>query len=556
MKISILILLSLGFISIRTDAATSYEKFPVPKKGGTFTDVLSMTPRTMIPMLATDMTSIEMAGLIYLPLFSKDGQTWEDYPALAEKLEISKDRKTYTYTLNAKAQWSDGSPVTSDDIDFTFQKLMDPKTDSAALRSYYEGMQFEKVDARIFRFKIQKPKYNTLTSLNEFQPLQKKQFEKEPDFNKSKETLRPLGNGPYRFKSLSRDQRVVFERDQNWWAKDLPAFKSRFNFDVLQFKIIQDPTLSYEKLLQGEIDQNTLTSDQFVTQVNGVDRERFGKSPRDGKKVWADKLKTAGPMGWLGMALNLKNPMLSSLRTRKGLAYLIDYVSITDKAFYGTMEQSVSPFNSASDHVHPSLKDPVNRYRFDPKKAAELFEQDGWKKDPSSPVLVKDINGKKVPFKLQLKFPLASPAQSKSAQMLKEVFKKQGVELELRAMDVTALYKDFEDSNFEAALMAWSGSMEPDPKQLWASTSIQGGSNKVSFSNPKVDALIEKANYEFNRNSRKKILQEIGKILYEELPYIFICERHFILQGMNSRIKSPVWIEKFGSSSAKELFYE
>jgi ABC-type transport system substrate-binding protein len=68
--------------------------------------------------------------------------------------------------------------------------------------------------------------------------------------------------------------------------------------------------------------------------------------------------------------------------------------------------------------------------------------------------------------------------------------------------------------------------------------------------------LIQKANFEFNRNARKKILQEIGKILYEDLPYIFICERHFVLQGMNSRIQSPLWIEKFGSSSAKELFYE
>ncbi len=556
MKISILILLTLGLIPLHADAATSYEKFPTQKKGGTFTDVAGMTPRTMVPMLATDVESMEMGSLFYLPLFSKDGQTWEDYPSLAEKLEISKDRKVYTYTLNAKARWSDGTPVSAEDVEFTFQKLMDPKTEAAALRSYFDGVQFEKVDARTFRFKIEKPKFNTLTSFNEFQPLQKKQFQGESDFNKTKEGLKPVGNGPFRFKSLSRDQRVVVERDQSWWAKDLPAFKSRYNFDVLQFKIIQDPTLRYEKLLQGEIDQTILTSDQFVTQVNGVDRERFGKSPQDGKKVWADKLKSSGPMGWLGIALNLKNPMLSSLKTRKGLAYLVDYSAITEKAFYGTMEQSVSPFNSASENVHPSLRGQENRYRFDPKKAAELFEQDGWKKDPASPVLVKEIAGKKVPFKLQLKFPLASPAQSKSAQMLKEVFKKQGVELELRAMDSTAIYKDFEDSNFEAMMMGWSGTMEPDPKQIWSSESMKGGSNKVYYSNPKVDALILKANFEFNRKARTKMLQEIGKILYEELPYIFVCERHFVLQGMNSRIKSPIWIEKFGSSSAKEMFYE
>jgi peptide/nickel transport system substrate-binding protein/microcin C transport system substrate-binding protein len=545
------------FLALSANAKTSYESYPSVKKGGVFTDTLGITPMTMVPMLAQDIEAMEMGSQFYLPLFGKDGETYEDYAALAEKVEISKDRKDYTYTLNSKARWSDGSPVTSDDVEFTFQKLMDPKVEAAALRGYFEGVSLTKIDGLRFKFHTETPKFNTLSTFNEFQAIQKKQFEKEADFNKTREALRPIGNAAYKLKTFSRDQVVTLERDLNWWGKDLPQFKARFNFDLINFKIISDSTLRYEKLIRGEIDTTILTSDQYVTQVNGVDKARFGKTPKDGKSVWADKLKTDGPMGWFGMALNAKTPVLSSVKTRKGIAYLIDYESITQKAFFGTMEQSVSPFGSNSDNVAAELKNPKNRYHLDLAKAAELFKADGWVHEPNAPFLMKEINGKKVPFHFVLKFPPSSPAQSKAAQMLKEIFKKAGVDLELRAMDGTALYKDFEESNFEANFMGWGGgSLDPDPKQLWSTDSIKGGSNKVSYSNPKVDALIKKANVEFNRKKRSKLLQEIGSMLYDELPYIFICERHFVLQGTTSRIKSPKWMERFGAGVAKDLFYE
>jgi microcin C transport system substrate-binding protein len=547
----------LGLLQFSAMASTSYDKLPVPKKGGNMNVTISINPANLSPILESDLESRRVAGNFYLPLFDTDLANYNPFPSLAEKVEISKDKKDYTYTLNSKAIWSDGTAVTSDDVVYSFERMMDPKVNAAAIRGYFDGIVLTKIDDHKFKFHVDQPPYNILTTLNGFQPFQKKQFVNEPDFNKSKEHLRPVGTGPYIVKSFSRDQAMVLERLPNWWAKDLPQYRAKFNQDTLTYKIISDPALEYEKFIKGDIDLVNFTSDQYVNQVKKGDADKIGASPKDGKKVWGNKLPTDGPMGWFGIALNTKVPMLSSKLTRQGLAYLVDYQTIIDRAFFGQIEQSVSPFGSNTENSDPGLRAKKGLYTFNPTKSAELFAKDGWKKEPGQPFLMKMIDGTNTPFHILLKFGTGNPAVSKISVILKEIFKKSGVDLELRAMDGTSLYKDFEEKQFEALVMGWGGGdLAPDPKQLWATESIPHGSNYVSFSNAKADELIKKADLEFNRKKREKIMQQINRIIYEEVPYIFVAERHFILQGINSRFKSPMWIERFGDQPAKELFHE
>jgi ABC-type transport system substrate-binding protein len=537
-------------------AKNSYEKFPAVTKGGTFSVGISITPSTLNPLLVNSVDDREVSNWLFMSLIGTDAETYETFPALAEKVDISKNKKEYTYTLNAKAKWNDGSPITSDDVEFTFQKIMDPKVQAATLRGLYEGVTFQKIDALHFKFKVEQPKFNSEEALDGFQTLQKKQFEKESDFNRTAENLHPMGDTAYQFKSLSRDQMVVLERNPNWWAKDLPQFKATSNFDVIQFKILQDPALRYENYIKGNLDALSLTGDQFVTQVRGVDKDRVGDSATSGKAVWAKEFPTDGALPWFGVALNLKNPILSSLKVRQALAYLIDYQTVATKAFFGTVEQCVSPFGSRSPNVPPELKDEKNRYHYDQKKAAELLKQDGWADTDGDNFLDKVIDGKKTKFTLNLKINTGSQAASATVQLMKEDFKKAGIDLVLIQMDPTALYKDFEDRNFEITLMGWGGGgIHPDPKQNWATSSIDGGSNKGGYSNPKVDALIEKADLEFNEKKRQKIMQEINRTLYAELPYIFLVERKFVIEGLNSRLKSPVWIQRYSTDLNQDLFH-
>ena len=553
---SIFLLAALSLASSESHAKSSYEKMPVPKKGGTYTDVLSITPITLNPLLANTADDAAMIGYFFMPLFNKDSETYLDLPALAEKVEVSKDKKDYIFTLNKNAKWSDGTPVTVEDVEFTFQKLMDPKVEAAAQRSFMDGVTFQKMDGLKFKFTVSKPKFNSLSVLTSFSPVQKKQFEKESDFNKTRENLHPVGNGPYKLKSISRDQMVVLERDQNWWAKDLPDYRVMSNFDVIQLKIIADPALRYENFLKGNIDTMLFLADQYAKQVKGVDQDKIANKPNSGKPLWADQFLTSGSMPWYGLGINQKHVFLSSQKTRQALAYLVDYQAVIQKAFFNLVTQSISPFGSRTDNVPAELKSGAGKYKYDPKKAAALLKEDGWADTDKDGLLDKTINGKKYSFKVELKTYAGSQPGINTAQILKESWKKAGVELSIRMMDGSALYKDFDDSNFDMIHMGWGGgSIYPDAKQIWHTDSAKGGSNHVNYSNKKVDELIAKSNMEFDQKKRAKLLQEINREIYHDVPYIFTVEKNLILEGINSKLKSPVWIQKYSTSTSKDLFH-
>jgi ABC-type oligopeptide transport system substrate-binding subunit len=132
--------------------------------------------------------------------------------------------------------------------------ILNPKTHAAPLRSYWEGVRLEVVDAWRFRFHVDKPKFNTLRMLYLFAQIQAKQFIGESDFNTSKMVMQPVGNGLYRLKSFSRDQKLELERKKDWWGNGLPVFKKRFNADQIVFRIVTDPNLEYERWLKSDQD--------------------------------------------------------------------------------------------------------------------------------------------------------------------------------------------------------------------------------------------------------------------------------------------------------------
>ncbi|MBS1958833.1 MAG: hypothetical protein JST80_05100 [Bdellovibrionales bacterium] len=550
------ILLFTSSLVLAKEPVTAYSKLPVPKKGGTLYVVSSSNPTTLNPLLDTNMVDRQINSWLFMSLMSIDPDTYELIPGLAEKMEVSKDKKEYTFTLFKDAKWSDGTPVTSDDIVFTFEKLMDPKVEAAPLRGYFSGVTLEKIDAQKVKFKIDAPRFNTRDFIASFTPIQKKEFEHETDFNRSKENLKPTGNTAYKFKSFSRDQSVILERDPNWWASKQPDNRALYNFDTIHFRIIPDPTLSYERLLKGEIDVMEVNTDVYHTQILGVDKDKVGTKANSGKAVWANKFTSDGAFPWFGLAMNYKSPLFTK-KTRHAIAYLIDYKAVIDKAFFGLPEKCLTPFGSNTENTDPSLRKKENQYSYDPKKAAALLKEDGWADTDGDNLLDKVIDGKKTKFSFVMKINGGSAPALNSAQILKESFKKAGIELEIRTEELAAYFKDVNDSNFEVIIAGFGGgSIFPDPKQIWHSDSAGGkGSNTVGYSNPKVDKLITKANLEFDRKKRAKLLQEIGKILYDDLPYVFLIEKHYSLEALNSRIQAPRWMFKYSSGVAKEVFH-
>lgn len=529
-------------------AGETYRALPAAKKSGTLYLRLSSNPKVLNPVISTDVDSTTVTRhFLYSPLLSKDYQTYEAYPALAEKLEVSKDQKVMTFTLRKEAVWDDGTPVTTEDVEFTFKTIMDPKVDAAPLRAYFEGFTLEKVDARVFRFKVEKPNVNTVSeTLDDFMVIQKKQFAGVTDFNRAKGIMEPVTSGPYRVKSFARDQKLELELKKDWWGFKTPEFKNQHNFESIVFRIISDPALAYEKFLKGEIDVLEMNSETFGTKVKGVDKDKFGTDPGTSKAVWAKHFMTDAPAQYAYLGWNLRRPMFQSKKTRQALAQLINYHEIVEKVYHSEGIQCLSPFGTRTQNTPSDQKS--RAFKFDPKKALALLKEDGWSDMDGTNTLSKLIDGKQVKFEFVLRYNSENPMRAKVAQMVKEQFKKAGITVNIQALEFNAFLDLIDNRNFDAIVMGWArGALYSDSKQIWHSKSeLNRGSNFVAYSNPEADRLIDQASSEKNIQKHYALNQKIAKIIYDDQPYAFLVETPGFMAGLKrDKLKAAKWALRY-----------
>jgi ABC-type transport system substrate-binding protein len=521
----------------------------------TLTTVLSANPITFNPLLINTIPDRQVEGFLFAPLFDVDGNSYELVPSIAESMSASADGKEYTVTLRRNATWSDGTPITADDVEYSVARILDPKVDAATLRSFLPGLQFKKIDQHKFIFSVPNPRFNTERFLSTTIPIiQKAQFLNEKDFNRSSKNLTPIGSGPYRVTSFRRDQQIELERNPDWWGFTVPYYKKRFKAKKIMFKILPDEGVAYEKWLRGDIDALPIVgSDIYETQVKGSDRDKIGTKAGSGKKVWAARFETQGNLGWYGVAWNLKHPVLKSKVVRQSLAQLLNSEEVVRKAWFGSVRRCVSPFGSVGLNVDPQMKAKKGLFSYDPKKALQMLRADGWADTDQDGVLDRMIDGRKVPLRITIQAFSGGKAGMVALQILKESARAAGVDIVIRSMEGTALFKNFDEGSFEGLFIGWGGgSIYPDPRQTWHSTSTEG-SNKVGYVNPAVDRLIEQSDFERDKKKRNKLLQKIGKLLYEDQPYLFMVEKSSFVAGYREGVKSSAWSEKYSISPPLDL---
>ncbi len=531
-----------------------YDKMLNTKKGGSLHFPLGNDPKVMNPILSSDTESSSIEQFLWMSPFFLDPETLDYIPALAKSYIISADKKNYTFVLYEKAKWQDGSPVTAEDYKFTFDTMMNPKIHSAALRSYYDGITLKIDNKYQITFTVLEPKFDTFDFLSRYVPIQKKQFESSKDFNKDKGIMNPISNGPYIMDKYKRGQNITFIRNKNWWGYELSQFKNRFNVDEIILDIIPEPNLSYEKFVKGDIDHMSFTAEQWNTKVIGIDKDKYGSSPKE-KNIWALKTqnKSAKPYTYIGW--NFKNPLFQDVKTRKALSYLVDYKKIIEKVYFNLFTQCVSPFGTFTLNTAPELRQKNNIISYDRAKAVKLLKESGWKNDGSQ-TLIKEVNGKKIPFEFTLETNTGNPARMKIAEIIKEDFKSAGIKVNIKTAEWNTFLDDVDNRRFDAVILAWTGTIFPNPKQIWHSSSEKNqGSNFISYNNPKIDDLIHRANSEFDPKKRNTIMQEINRIIYEDQPYTFIAEMNYILEGLSSKISSERWVANYETAAANDLFY-
>ncbi len=467
---------------------------------GVFSDFDSMNELVSTDAVATSV----MERVLYMPLFqwAKD-LTIEG--RLAESWEYSADSTAVTVKLRDDVRWHDGIPTTSADVKFTFDAMMNPALgypDVGGLRQL-EGV--EVVDEHTVRFRFTRAYLDQLPHLRRV-ILPKHLLESVPvdrmqsaEFNHA-----PVGNGPFRFVRWKRDQEVVFEAN--------PDFADgRPHLDRLVFRVIPDQTALETSFRSGQVDV--------------VERLRFSEvgplrqDPRFQVFTYAQR-------GYQFVGWNLRDPLFADARVRKAMTYAIDRRRIVDALVFGEGKVTAHPVMSLS----PFYAKDLEAHPYDPDAARRLLAEAGW--TDAGGVLQK--GGK--PFEFTLVTNLGNQMREDALVMIQDDLRKIGVAMQPQVREWTVFLSEVKAKKFQAFHMAWETDFILSPFDTFHSDAIEGKYNMVSYSNARVDDLIDRGLRARTREAAMPIWHEFQAILHEEQPYTVLYELDYSV-GVARRLR-------------------
>lgn len=423
-------------------------------------------------------------------------------PVLAESLEISDNGLEMTVKLKDKIWFSDGVPITADDVLFTYETMMSPKIDSADMRNYYENVEkLVKIDNKTVKFIFKEMYWKTLESVGIFEVLPKHiyQFTDPNEFNKR--VSNPVGSGPYVFERWDVAQQIVLKRNENYWGQ-----KPKIN--KLVFKVISNSTAALQSLRSHSIDYMEPTSEQFAD----MSKDEQFKKDFNIFSYW----EPSGGYSYIGW--NQARPLFKDKNVRLAMTCMIDRFSIAKYILKDKVKVV-----SGSFYLYGKQNDPnIQPWPFDLKKASQLLDDAGWKDTNNDGIRDKDG----VPFRFKLSYTTSSPTAEAIVKVIKDDAAKIGVEVAPDPVEWSIFLERLNASEFDACMAGWGGTIESDPYQLFHSSQIENrGSNRVGFNNIQVDALIEEARKTIDPAKRYELYHQLHKLLHEEQPYTFMFSR-------------------------------
>ena len=278
------------------------------------------------------------SGLIHCTLLEiASDEPFSLYGYLAEKVEVAPDHKSVTFTLNKKAKFSDGTPVTADDVIFSFQTLI--KKGAPQFAQYYKDVKdVEKVGPDQVRFIFSTDKNRELAAiLGQLSVISKSYYTKH-DFEKADLTP-PVGCGPYKVATFQPGQSVVYERVPGWWGENIPSQKGHFNFDIT-YIYYRDQAVLFEAFKAG--DHDFRVENIAKNWVHGYELSAV----KEGKLV-RKEIPNKLPQGMQLIVFNTRKPIFGNRKVREALAKAFDFEWANKNLFFNAYTRSLSYFSNS-----------------------------------------------------------------------------------------------------------------------------------------------------------------------------------------------------------------
>ncbi|MCB1102561.1 MAG: ABC transporter substrate-binding protein, partial [Kiritimatiellae bacterium] len=279
---------------------------PHAYRGGNMNIYAGQYPKSFNYYLDNNVFSGDLFGYLYENLINLNPLTMEYEPGLASSWTISEDKLTYTFTLDKAAVWSDGQPVTADDVAFTYETLLNPANLTGPHKVALEKFNPPEVlDERTIRFTATEVHWRNLSAVGGMQILPKHAMAGQ-DFNRINFEF-PVVSGPYRIDEIQEGILVRLARREDWWAGKRASAEGVLNFDTLTFRFFAEQENAFEAFRKGLLD----VFPGYMSRIwmNETSGERFAKNWIVKQKVY-----NANPIGFQGFAMNLRRPPFDDLR--------------------------------------------------------------------------------------------------------------------------------------------------------------------------------------------------------------------------------------------------
>ena len=458
--------------------------------------------------------SAELMGMMFEPLVSLHSTEDREVGILADTWNVSEDGKTFTFHVDPRAKWSDGKPVTAEDVQFYYDIIMDEKNLTPIFKVGLSRFDRpEVVDSLTIKMTAKESHWGNFWEAAGMLAFPKHVWAGK-DFNQIRYEF-PVVSGPYKIKTFREDRYVELQRRADWWGFKKNWNRGKYNFEKIRYRFMNDQTKALEAFKKQDINAYAIYTSSIWMKQTDFDAIQKG---------WAVKQRIFNkePIGFQGMAINMRKPQFQDVRVRRALNMLLNREAMNEKYMYN----QYFLLNSYYPDLWEGNQNPTAPlYKFNPDSARALFAEAGYKVNAQG-VLEKD--GK--PFAINF---ITSQEDLRHLTLFQEDLKKVGVVATIEQMSQSTLRKRLDDADFDLYWVNWGAGRLRDPEASWISTTaLQKGTNNLAGVQDKVvDSLINLQKTEFDLAKRNEILKALDNRLAEIVPYVLMwqCDHHRIL---------------------------
>ena len=516
------------------------------------------------PFLLKSITATGARDLMFDTLMTKSlDEPFSMYGLLAEDIHLADDNLSVTFRLNPKATFSDGSPVTAEDVKFSFDTLKQDEEAHPLFRLYWADIQHaEVINKRTIQFKFTKVNPELYLVVGEVPVFSKKAMEgkKLSDF-----VIKPLlASGPYTVEKYKEGKFVTYRRNPDYWAKDLNTKRGMHNFEQVTFKYYKESNIALEALKSGEFD--------FMTVYNSKEWAREYVGPKfDSGEIVKNELAHKNNAGMQGFVFNLRNPLFQDIRVRKAINLAFDFEWANKNLFYDQYERCNSYFSNSElaatglpseeelallmpfkdqlpEELFTQVWQPVsttkpNSLRKNLRTAQKLLDEAGWQ-------LKEGVLKNKEGLELNFEVLLVQKGFERIIAPFAHNLEKLGIKIDYRTVDMALYQQRVESFEFDMVVTVFGQSQSPGNElmNMWHSTAADqnGTDNIFGLKNKVVDALIEKVIYAPDRHSLVTAARALDRVmLFGE----------YIVPNWYIGVHRIAYWDKFGKPEKLPLYY-